>query len=67
MASKIRHIALRAEAPAKRAAFYANAFEMTVGGRNETTGSVFMSDGHLNLAILKNRHEMPPGLHHFGF
>jgi predicted enzyme related to lactoylglutathione lyase len=67
MASKIKHIALRAEDPAKLAAFYSDVFEMTVVGRNEISGSVFMSDGYLNLAILKNRHELPPGLHHFGF
>ena len=67
MASKIRHIALRAQDPAKLAKFYADVFEMEVIGRNEATGSVFMTDGYMNLAILKERHEMPPGLNHFGF
>jgi predicted enzyme related to lactoylglutathione lyase len=67
MASKIRHIALRAEDPAKLATFYEEVFDMKVVGRNEGSGSVFMSDGYLNLAILHNRHEMPPGLNHFGF
>ncbi len=51
MGNKIRHIALTTENPSEIADFYKEAFEMQEVGRTET--HVFLSDGYMNLTILK--------------
>lgn len=65
--AKIRHLAIVTTDPAKLASFYQEVFEMEVLHRAEN-GSVFMTDGYMNLALLLNKAEgKPSGLNHFGF
>jgi catechol 2,3-dioxygenase-like lactoylglutathione lyase family enzyme len=64
--AKIRHLAMIAKDPQKLADFYCNVFEMKVV-RTSKSGAVYVTDGYLNLAILKNKGDKPDGLHHFGF
>src|ERR1051326_4309603 len=53
--------------PDKLAKFYCDVFEMEEVGRNKS-GGVFLSDGYMNLALLKQQAVgKPPGLNHFGF
>src|SRR5260370_25980737 len=64
---KIRHLAIKTKHPAKLAEFYAQVFDMKVI-HSEKSGSVYMSDGYLTLALLRNRGEATPsGINHFGF
>ncbi len=75
MGNKIRHIALTTEDPSKIADFYKEAFDMQEVGRTET--HVFLSDGYMNLTILKWKTEKDrdvgpngpnySGIHHIGF
>src|SRR5277367_4235509 len=74
--ARIRHIALTTENPSKTAAFYKEAFGLKEV-RRSPNGAVFLTDGHINLAILNlkdNRSadvgahgENFEGIHHFGF
>jgi len=74
--ARIRHIALTTENPAKTAAFYKEAFGLTEV-RRSPKGAVFLTDGHINLAILNWKDnksadvgahgENFSGIHHFGF
>ena len=64
---KIRHIALRATDVEAMANFFVNVFGMTIAYRRKN-GSIDLSDGTLNLAILPLRmtgHR--PGFDHIGF
>ncbi|MGH7774115.1 MAG: VOC family protein [Candidatus Binatia bacterium] len=68
--AKIKHIAIRTADPEKTTAFYKEVFGLQqVGlGRN----GVFLSDGHINLAILKYRpgkdgEATRIGIDHLGF
>ncbi|MBI2087923.1 MAG: VOC family protein [Deltaproteobacteria bacterium] len=68
--ARIKHIAIRTEDPEKTAAFYQQAFDLKqVGvGRN----GIYLSDGHINLAILKCNTEGDGdtgkiGIDHLGF
>jgi catechol 2,3-dioxygenase-like lactoylglutathione lyase family enzyme len=64
---KIRHLAIKTRHPAKLAEFYSQVFDMKVI-HTEKSGSVFLSDGYLTLAILRNRGDYAPsGFNHFGF
>ncbi len=64
--AKIRHIAIVTTDPARLADFYEKVFDMEVQHRAEN-GSVFMTDGYLNVALLLNKAEgKPSGLNHFG-
>src|SRR5215468_7092692 len=64
---KIRHLAIKTKDPARLAKFYEEVFGMKVI-YTEKSGAVYMSDGYLTLAILKNRGEATPsGINHFGF
>jgi catechol 2,3-dioxygenase-like lactoylglutathione lyase family enzyme len=72
---RIRHIAIRTPDPEKTAAFYKDVFGLKEVGQART--GCYLSDGHINLAILKSRDdgtdESPrdgagyAGIHHFGF
>ena len=80
---KIQHIAMASDDPAKAADFYRDTFgwkelrrfgldkEETRGERRRTCG-VFMTDGHINIAILRFGWDQLgkgldyTGLHHFG-
>jgi catechol 2,3-dioxygenase-like lactoylglutathione lyase family enzyme len=64
---KIRHLAIKTKNPARLAEFYAQVFDMKVIN-SEKSGAIYMSDGYLTLAILRNRGEATPsGINHFGF
>ena len=74
--ARIKHIALTTKEPAKVAEFYKAAFGLKEL-RRSPNGAVFLSDGHINLAILNTKGEESldmgvhgphfTGLHHFGF
>ena len=64
--SKIRHLAIKTLDPAKLASFYEEVFDMEVVMRSDS-GSIFMTDGYLSLALLSSRGKVPPGIDHFGF
>lgn len=65
--AKIRHLAIITTDPGKLADFYEKVFDLEVQHRAEN-GSVFMTDGYLNIALLLNKAEgKPSGLNHFGF
>ncbi|HXG50800.1 MAG TPA: VOC family protein [candidate division Zixibacteria bacterium] len=62
----IRHAALYTPDPRRLADFYCRVLEMReVDGTDR--GSIFVSDGYLNLALLFRRTEEKLGLNHFGF
>jgi catechol 2,3-dioxygenase-like lactoylglutathione lyase family enzyme len=64
--AQIRHIAILAAQPAKLAAFYKAAFGFKEVARSGESGeAIYVSDGHINLALLpaRNRRE---GIYHFG-
>lgn len=73
--AKIRHIAITTENPSEVAAFYQQAFEMQEIVRNDR--QVLLSDGYINLTILKCKTEADAdlgangpnysGIHHIGF
>ena len=65
--AKIRHLAIKTKSPEKLAAFYEEVFGMK-RIRSEKGGAIYMSDGYLTLALLRNRGEATPsGINHFGF
>ena len=71
---KLRHIAIAAEDPEAMAEFYKKAFDFVEVGRPNgvLADGVFLSDGTLNIAILKFKTDQLGkgmdyrGLHHFG-
>lgn len=74
--SKIKHLAIATNNPEKTAAFYKEAFGFKEVGKTGATAKLgdgyFLSDGTLNIAILKFRTDQIGkgmdyvGLHHFG-
>jgi catechol 2,3-dioxygenase-like lactoylglutathione lyase family enzyme len=65
--AKIRHLAIKTKSPERLAAFYEEVFGMK-RIRSEKGGAIYMSDGYLTLALLRNRGEATPsGINHFGF
>jgi len=76
MTGKLRHIALSVPDPQKAAAFYETALGMTRVGENDHPGAtaVYLSDGVMNVALLRYKTEQAAGgdpdafgIHHFGF
>ncbi|MCL2394285.1 MAG: VOC family protein [Acidimicrobiaceae bacterium] len=70
--AQIQHIAIASQENEKLAAFYKDSFGMVEVRRNppgETEGPVviYLSDGHINLALLPARPGQPEGINHFGF
>jgi catechol 2,3-dioxygenase-like lactoylglutathione lyase family enzyme len=68
--AKLRHIAIRTPDPEQTAAWYKQAFDLAEVGR--ARNGVYLSDGDINIAILRTstettRGEVPPGVHHLGF
>ena len=71
---KLRHIAIAAEDPEAMAEFYKKAFDFEEVGRPNgvLADGVFLSDGTLNMAILKFKTDQLGkgmdyrGIHHFG-
>ena len=65
--AKIRHLAIVTTDPGKLAEFYEKVFDLEVQHRADN-GNVFMTDGYMNIALLRNKAEgKPSGLNHFGF
>jgi catechol 2,3-dioxygenase-like lactoylglutathione lyase family enzyme len=65
--ARIRHIAIYTDKPDAEAAFYCQAFDLKEVQRSPS-GAIYLSDGYINVALLKPRStSTPKGLHHFGF
>ena len=65
--AKIRHLAIKKKSPERLAGFYEEVFCLK-RIRSEKGGAIYMSDGYLTLALLRNRGEATPsGINHFGF
>ena len=68
--AKLRHLAILTHQPDKLAEFYKRVFDMSEMYRTKN-GSVHLSDGEVNLAILNATDPKEPGhqpgLYHFGF
>ena len=74
--ARIKHIALTTAEPAKVAEFYKAAFGLREL-RRSPNGAVFLTDGHIHVAVLNHKDEHSPdmgahgpnfsGIHHFGF
>jgi catechol 2,3-dioxygenase-like lactoylglutathione lyase family enzyme len=63
---RIRHIAILAQEPAKLAEFYKNAFGFNEVARSgENSDAIYVSDGHINLALLPARNRTE-GIFHVG-
>lgn len=63
----IRHLAIKTKSPERLARFYQEVFGLE-RIRSEPGGAIYMSDGYLTLALLRNRGEATPsGINHFGF
>lgn len=73
--AKLRHVAINCENLDESAKFYAEAFEMEEVGRvgdMERAGAVYLSDGVMNIALIKITdpdfpNYKPDGLNHIGF
>ena len=65
--AKIKHIAFITLDPERMAKFYTEVMGLELLHRGDN-GSVFLTDGYLNIALLPNRAEgKANGLNHFGF
>jgi len=64
MASRLRHIAIIVADPEKAAKFFEDAFGMTRAG--VARRGIYMSDGTMNVALLKTEGDEKEGLYHFG-
>ena len=70
--ARIRHIALGAMDTEATARFYIETFGMKLvhrhpGKRIKGRDAIYLSDGHINLAILPAGEGRPEGINHFGF
>src|SRR5262249_57336626 len=64
--ARIAHIAILAAEPAKLAEFYKTAFGLKEVARSGENGeAIYVSDGHINLALLPARSRRE-GIYHFG-
>jgi methylmalonyl-CoA/ethylmalonyl-CoA epimerase len=64
MATKLRHVALVVSDPEKSAQFYENCFGMTRCGTARR--GIYLTDGTMNLALLRVEGNEKPGIFHFG-
>jgi catechol 2,3-dioxygenase-like lactoylglutathione lyase family enzyme len=62
--ARIRHVAFYTADPEKEANFYCQAFDMKRLRKSEN-GSVWISDGYINVALIKR--DTSTGLNHIGF
>jgi lactoylglutathione lyase len=62
--AKLRHIALIVPDPEKAAKFFEDAFDMKVAGKARR--GLYVSDGIINVALLKQEGNEKVGLYHFG-
>ena len=68
--ARIQHIAILAQDTEQLAGFYKTAFGMSEAQRlpgDSGRWRIFLTDGHINLAILPCRAGQQEGLNHFGF
>jgi catechol 2,3-dioxygenase-like lactoylglutathione lyase family enzyme len=70
--AQIQHIAITCQENEKLAEFYKESFGMVEVKRNVPEGRdqavvIYLSDGHINLALLPARPGQPEGINHFGF
>jgi catechol 1,2-dioxygenase len=67
--TRLRHVAVVVRDLEKAARFYEQVFGLKRVGREdlEMGSGIYLSDGQINLALLKYRKEAPSGAHHFGF
>ena len=67
--ARLRHIAVVVKDLERAAAFYEKVFDLKrVGEEHLEMGSgIYLSDGVINLALLKYKADAPVGAHHFGF
>ena len=69
--AKIRHIGITTRDPAATAAFFTQAFGLVEVQRSQNDEGVVLSDGYINVTLLKFKVDRygggHPGLHHFGF
>jgi catechol 2,3-dioxygenase-like lactoylglutathione lyase family enzyme len=64
--ARIRHIAIFSDDPERLAEFYVGVFGMELKGKS-VDGAVWMTDGYMDIALLKRTSELSPeGVHHFG-
>ena len=69
---QIKHIAIFAKDQLKMVVFYTNTFGMYQVHQHASQGdqsrqAYYLSDGHINLAILPAGDDRPEGIDHFGF
>jgi methylmalonyl-CoA/ethylmalonyl-CoA epimerase len=64
MATRLRHIAIIVPDPEAAAKFFENAFDMKRAGTARR--GIYMSDGVMNVALLKRENDEEVGLYHFG-
>jgi lactoylglutathione lyase len=64
MATRLRHIAIIVPDPEKAATFFEQAFGMARAGTARR--GIYMSDGVMNVALLKTEGNEKNGLYHFG-
>src|SRR6516225_8723847 len=62
--AKLRHIALIVPDPEKAAKFFEDAFDMKVAGKGRR--GLYVSDGTINVALLKQEGDEKIGIYHFG-
>ena len=62
--AKLRHIALIVPDPEKAAKFFEDAFDMKVAGKARR--GLYVSDGTMNVALLRQEGNEPVGIYHFG-
>jgi lactoylglutathione lyase len=62
--AKLRHIAILVPDPEQAAQFFERAFDMARVGRARR--GVYVSDGTINVALLKVEEGERPGIYHFG-
>ena len=62
--AKLRHIALIVPDPEKAAKFFEEAFDMKVAGKARR--GLYVSDGTVNVALLKQEGDEKVGIYHFG-
>ncbi|MBO0886442.1 MAG: VOC family protein [Acidimicrobiales bacterium] len=70
--AQIQHIAITCQENEKLAEFYKASFGLVEVKRNAPEGRedsvvIYLSDGHINLALLPARPGQPEGINHFGF
>jgi len=62
--AKLRHIALYADDAIAAAHFYRDAFDMEIV--RESANACSLTDGIMNVTIIRSREGFPAGIHHFG-